>query len=100
MVTDVGVTATVMLVLVASRGDTGDEDDDGDDKCQFLSHWYDLTWNESHHKRCSNPGSSALDAYVLTTRPTRRFSPSRWHIVQCRVRDYEWVQDSKGFNKS
>ena len=38
----------------------------------FLSHWYDLTPKKSRRKRDSNPGPSALEADVLTTRPTRR----------------------------
>ena len=59
MVTNVGVTETVMLVLVTSCGNTGGEDDDGDDKYQFLSHGYDSTWKESRRKRYANPGSSA-----------------------------------------
>ena len=31
----------------------------------FFSHWYDLTPKKSHHKRDSNPGSSALEADAL-----------------------------------
>ena len=38
----------------------------------FLSHWYDETSEKSGRKRDSNPGSSALEADALTTRPTRR----------------------------
>ena len=38
----------------------------------FLSHWYDSTPKKSRRKRDSNPGSSALEADALTTRPTRR----------------------------
>ena len=38
----------------------------------FLSHWYDSTPEKSRRKRDSNPGSSALEADALTTRPTRR----------------------------
>ena len=38
----------------------------------FLSHWYDSTPKKSRRKRGSNPGSSALEADALTTRPTRR----------------------------
>ena len=38
----------------------------------FLSHWYDSTPEKSRRKRDSNPGSSALVADALTTRPTRR----------------------------
>ena len=41
-------------------------------ECQFLSHWYDLTPEKSRRKRDSNPGSSALVADALTTRPARR----------------------------
>ena len=40
-------------------------------ECQFLSHWYDSTPEKSRRKRDSNPGSSALGADALTTRPTR-----------------------------
>ena len=37
-----------------------------------LSHWYDLTRKKKkRRKRESNPGSSALKANALTTRPTR-----------------------------
>ena len=39
---------------------------------QFWSHWYDSTPEKSWRKRDSNPGSSALEADALTTRPTRR----------------------------
>ena len=39
-------------------------------KC--CSHWYDSTPEKSRRKRDSNPGSSALEADALTTRPTRR----------------------------
>ena len=38
----------------------------------FFSHWYDSTPKKSRRKRDSNPGPSALEADVLTTRPTRR----------------------------
>ena len=38
-----------------------------------MSHWYDSTPKKSRHKRDSNPGSSALEADALTTRPTRLF---------------------------
>ena len=38
----------------------------------FWSHWYDSTPEISRRKRDSNPGSSALEADALTTRPTRR----------------------------
>ena len=41
--------------------------------CQFLSHWHGSTPEKSRRKRDSNPGSSALEADALTTRPTRRF---------------------------
>ena len=37
----------------------------------ILSHWYDST-EKSRRQRDSNPGSSALEADALTTRPTRR----------------------------
>ena len=40
-------------------------------ECQFLSHWYDSTPKKSRRKRDSKPGSSALEAGALTTRPTR-----------------------------
>ena len=39
-----------------------------------LSHWYDSNPEKSRRKRNSNPGSSALEADALTTRPTRRCS--------------------------
>ena len=39
---------------------------------KFLSHRYDSTPKKSRRKRDSNPGSSALEADALTTRPTRR----------------------------
>ena len=42
---------------------------------QFGSHWCDSTAKESRRKRDSNPGSSALEANALTTRPTRRSIP-------------------------
>ena len=38
----------------------------------FLSHWYDSTPKKSRRKRDWNPGSSALEADALPTRPTRR----------------------------
>ena len=38
----------------------------------FLSHWYDSTPEKSRRKRNSNPGSCALEAVAVTTRPTRR----------------------------
>ena len=41
-------------------------------ECQFLRQWYDSTPEKSLRKRDSNPGPSALEADVLTTRPTRR----------------------------
>ena len=44
---------------------------------QFLSHWYDSTPKKSRRRRESNPGSSALEADALTTRPTRLFKPCR-----------------------
>ena len=43
----------------------------------FFSHWYDSTPEKSRRKRESNPGSSALEADALTTRPTRQ-SRNRW----------------------
>ena len=46
----------------------------------FLSHWYDSTPKKSRHKRDSNPGSSALEADALTTRPTRRSQQQRKNI--------------------
>ena len=48
----------------------------------FLSHWYDSTPKKFRLKRDSNPGSSALEADALTTRPTRlskRFAASSLH---------------------
>ena len=43
---------------------------------ELLGHWYDSTKNKTkkknRRKRDSNPGSSALEADALTTRPTRR----------------------------
>ena len=39
----------------------------------FLSHWYDSIQEKSRCKRDSNPGSCALEAVALSTRPTRRF---------------------------
>ena len=41
-------------------------------ECQFLSHWYDSTRKKSRRTRDSNPGSFALEADALTTKPTRR----------------------------
>ena len=41
--------------------------------CQFVSHWYGSTPEKSLRKWNSNPGSSAVEADALTTRPTRRF---------------------------
>ena len=41
-------------------------------ECQFLSHWYDSTPENSRRKRDSNSGSSALEADAIATRPTRR----------------------------
>ena len=38
----------------------------------FLRHWYHSTRKKSRRKRDLNPGSSALEADALTTRPTRR----------------------------
>ena len=48
---------------------------------KFLSHWYDSTPKKSRRKRDSNPGSSALEANALTTRPTRRWL--RTETAQC-----------------
>ena len=42
-----------------------------------MSHWYDSTPKKSRLKRDSNPGSSALEADALTTRPTRRSEEGR-----------------------
>ena len=39
MVTDVGGTATAMVVLVESHGDTGGEDEDGDDDDDDTGKW-------------------------------------------------------------
>ena len=36
-------------------------------------HWYDSTPKKSRRKQDSNPGSSALEADALTTRPKRRY---------------------------
>ena len=44
-------------------------------ECQFFSHWYDSTQKKSRRKRDLNPGSSALEADALTTRPMRRWAP-------------------------
>ena len=52
--------------------------------CQFLSHWYYSTPEKSWRKRDSNPGSSALKADALTTRPMRQY----------------WMQKSKQGNGS
>ena len=41
---------------------------------QCLSHWYDSTPKKSLLKWDSNPGSSALEAEALTTRPTKWLS--------------------------
>ena len=41
---------------------------------KFLSLWYDSTAEKSRRQRDSNPGSSALEADALTTRPMRRSS--------------------------
>ena len=46
-------------------------------ECQFLSHWYDSTPKKSRRKRDLNPGSSALEADALTTRPTRQSEGGR-----------------------
>ena len=58
-------------------------------ECQFLSHWYDSTPEKSRRKWDSNPGSSALEADALTTRPTRRQKKKR------RRNTYQnWYKDS------
>ena len=49
-------------------------------ECQFFSHWYDSTLKKSRRKRDSNPGSSALEADALTTRPTRRSNSKGAHM--------------------
>ena len=46
-------------------------------QCQFSSHWYDPTPKKSRRKRDSNPGSPALEADALTTRPMRRSGHDR-----------------------
>ena len=38
-------------------------------ECQFLSHWYDLTLEKFRCKQDWSPGSSALEADAVTTRP-------------------------------
>ena len=50
----------------------------------FLSHWYDSTPKKSRCKRDSNPGSSALEADALTTRPKRRWKRRRTHSSSIR----------------
>ena len=49
----------------------------------FLSHWYDSTPKKSRRKRDSNPGSSALEADALTTRPTRRWTVGINPVMEC-----------------
>ena len=63
--TDTGTTSpsTDPITPGAWQGTTG---------VPILSHWYDLTSEKSRRKRESSPGSSALEADALTTRPTRR----------------------------
>ena len=39
---------------------------------QFLSYWYDSSPEKSRRERDTSPGSSALEADALTTRPSRR----------------------------
>ena len=38
----------------------------------YIGNWYDSTPEKSRRKQDWNPGSSALEADALTTRPTRR----------------------------
>ena len=50
-------------------------------ECQFWSHWYDSTREKSRRKRDSNPGSFALEADALTTRPTRQWrGRDEWNV--------------------
>ena len=49
-----------------------------------MSHRYDSIPKKSRRKRDSNPGSSALEADALTTRPTRR-SRGREHELADRL---------------
>ena len=72
------------------------------------SHWstnfkslYDSTPKKSRRKRDSNPGSSALEADVLTTRPARRSDPVHrtteqvaWTYVRIYIR--KWLIASCG----
>ena len=51
---------------------------------RFLSHWYDSTPEKSRRERDSSPGSSALKADALTTRPTRR-SARTSSVVCCLI---------------
>ena len=51
---------------------------DGDPHCHLVNEdarkeGYDPTPKKSRHKRDSNPGSFAIEADALTTRPTRRY---------------------------
>ena len=48
-----------------------------------MSHWYDSTLKKSRRRRESNPGSSALEADALTTRPTRR--TANWGPVASQI---------------
>ena len=61
----------------------------------FESHWYDSTPKKSRRKRDSNPGSSAVEADALTTRPTRR---SR--INRSLIRNSQGVQLRAGAKQS
>ena len=51
--------------------------------CQFLRQWYDSTPKNSQRKRDSNPGSSAVEADALTTRPTRRLGEEQGVCIAC-----------------
>ena len=82
--TDIEVTDQTFYLTQSQftdTGPTGPSDDrvtpgacqDSHQRGQFLSHWYDST---RERKRESNPGSSALEADTLTTRPKRRYTAS------------------------